>query len=285
MPNPKTPGKWPYRAGEPSRRKRVQKVKQESPRGVLRHEETVQRPWITPMQARFVLLAAVVSLAASFGWWAYHSTYLTVQQVTVVGATTVHADDIRQAATLQDDSTFGLDLRGAEKRIEALSKVRDATVTKVDWNTVRITVKERVVWGSWQINGVNVPIDIDGHVLDGPAAPEGSPVIVEVEPQRAISAGDRLDAGAITLADKLLRESDTAFGRHVAALLYRQSAGLTVILASPDVDGAALWVTFGDSRDYDYKVAALYVLIQQARDSEVALNVVDLRFGDRLSFN
>jgi hypothetical protein len=260
-------------------------VKEETPRGVLRREETAPRPWITPMQARFVLLAAVISMGVSFGWWAYHSTYLTVQQVTVVGVTSVPADDIRQAAALLDDSTFGLDLAGAEERVEALPEVRDATVVKVDWNSVRITVEERVVWGSWQMNGVNVPIDIDGYVLDGPPAPEGSPVIVEVEPQRAIKAGDRLDAGAITLADRLLRESDTAFGRPVQALLYRQSAGLTVILAAPDVDGAALWVTFGDSRDYDYKVAALYVLIQQARDSDVALNVVDLRFGDRLSFN
>ena len=188
-------------------------------------------------------------------------------------------------AGLLDDSTFGLDLVGAEQRVEALPEVRDATVVKTDWNSVRITVEERVVWGSWQMNGVNVPIDIDGYVLDGPPAPEGSPVIVEVEPQRAIKAGDRLDAGAITLADRLLRESDTAFGRPVQALLYRQSAGLTVILGAPDVDGTALWVTFGDSRDYDYKVAALYVLIQQARDADVALNVVDLRFGDRLSFN
>ena len=51
------------------------------------------------------------------------------------------------------------------------------------------------------------------------------------------------------------------------ALLYRQSAGLTAVLSRPqDVDGKPLWVTFGDSRDYDYKVAALYVLMEQARE-------------------
>jgi hypothetical protein len=237
------------------------------------------------MQARLVLLAAVVSMAAAGAWWAYHSPYLTVQNVNVVGATSIPADEIRSAADLDNHSTFGLDLTGAEQRIEAMPKVRDATVTKLGWDTVRISVEERVPWGSWQINGVNVPIDIDGHVLDGAAAPEGAPVIVEVEPKQAISAGDRLDAGAITLADRLLRESDTAFGRYVQALLYRQSAGLTVILVAPDVDGKAIWVTFGDSRDYDYKVAALYVLMQQAKEQDLALNIVDLRFGNRLSFN
>jgi len=280
----KTPGKWPYRAGPPARGKRVVRAKEESPRGVMRREEH-ERPWITPMQARLVLLAAVVSMAAAGAWWAYHSPYLTVQNVNVVGATTLSADDVEVAAGISGDSTFGLDLKAAEARVEAMPKVRDATVTKLDWSTVRISIEERVAWGSWQIDGVNVPIDIDGHVLDGAPAAEGSPVIVEVAPQRAISAGDRLDAGAIALADRLLRESDTAFGRHVAALLYRQSAGLTVILAPQDVDGSALWVTFGDMRDYDYKVAALYVLMQQAAEQDLALHVVDLRFGDRLSFN
>ena len=43
-------------------------------------------------------------------------------------------------------------------------------------------------------------------------------------------------------------------------------------------------MTFGDGRDYDYKVATLFVLFQRAKQDELALNVVDLRFGDRLSF-
>jgi hypothetical protein len=262
----------------------VVRAKEEAPRGVLRREEH-DRPWITPLQARLILLAAVVSVAAATAWWAYHSPYLTVRTVSVAGVTTLSADDVRAAAGITGDSTFGLDLQAAEARVEALPKVRDATVTKLDWSTVRITVEERVAWGSWQIDGVNVPIDIDGRVLDGPPPPDGWPVIVEVNPQRAIQAGDRLDAGAIILADRLLRESETTIGRRIGALLYRQSAGLTVIFAPRDIDGSPLWVTFGDMRDYDYKVAALYVLMQQAAERDLALNVVDLRFGDRLSFN
>ena len=282
----KTPGKWPYRAGMPGRKKRVvkQKEREEAPRGVLGPEETA-RPWITPTQARLVVLAAAVSVFAAGAWWAYHSPFLTVQNVNVVGATTVPVDDVRHAAGLSGDSTFGLDLGAAEARIEALPKVRDATVTKSGWDTVKITIEERVVWGSWKMGESHVPIDIDGHVLDGASAPWGSPVIVEVNPQRALQPGDRIDPGAIELADRLIRESDTAFGRQVQALLYRQSAGLTVVLAPQDVDGKALWVTFGDSRDYDYKVAALYVLLQQAKEQDLAVNVVDLRFGDRLVFN
>jgi cell division protein FtsQ len=283
MDGPRTPGKWAYRATKPRSRRRVVKQKEETPRGVMRREEET-RPWITPMQARMVLLAAVLSVAAAGGWWAYHSPYLTIDNVQVVGATGISPEDVREAAALDGDSTFRLDLAAAEARVEALPKVRDATLTKLGWNTVRIAVEERVAWGSWRINDVDVPVDIDGHVLDGGPAPAGSPLIVEADPQQAIQPGDRLDPGAITLADRLLRESQTAFGRPVQALVYRRSSGLTAVLAPRDVDGHALWVTFGDARDYEYKVAALYVLMQQAAEQDLALNVVDLRFGDRLTF-
>ena len=35
----------------------------------------------------------------------------------------------------------------------------------------------------------------------------------------------------------------------------------------------------------DYKVAALYTLLERAKQEEWKLSSVDLRFGDRLSFN
>jgi hypothetical protein len=143
-----------------------------------------------------------------------------------------------------------------------------------------------MAWGSWQIDGVNVPIDEEGYVLDAvDAAPEGAPVILEVEPEGVVNPGQRVDPGAVELAVRLVREADTAFGRRVLALVYRQQTGLTAVLSGADIDDRAVWVTFGDSRDYDYKIAALYVLFERAREERLALNTVDLRFGDRVSFN
>ena len=208
----------------------------------------------------------------------------TLTLATVNGTASLSAEQVRVAAALDGQTTFALDVDGARGRIAALPKVRNVKVTKQGWNTVSIEIEERVAWGSWQINGVNVPIDIDGYVLDGAPAPEGSPLIVEIEPQRVINTGERLDAGALQLASRLVRESQTAFGRSVMALVYKQNSGLTAVLSGSENDDKPLWVTFGDSRDYDYKVAALYVLIEQARQSDVALSVVDLRFGDRLTF-
>ncbi|MEX0750692.1 MAG: hypothetical protein WD359_07765, partial [Dehalococcoidia bacterium] len=103
--------------------------------------------------------------------------------------------------------------------------------------------------------------------------------------RRVLNKGDRIDRGAIQLAARIVDEAETAFGRRVLVLAYRQESGLTVALSSTDINGKPVWVTFGDSRDYDYKIASLYVLLEQAKERDLALNAVDLRFGDRLSFN
>jgi POTRA domain-containing FtsQ-type protein len=284
MPEARTPSKWPYRAGKPSRMKRVVKERNPEPQGVLRREKPQPRMLVTPMQARLALLALMLFVAIASAWWLYQSPWLTVQKVTVTGNSRLTVEQVEAAAGLDGKSGLSLDTAGAQARVAALPNVRSAKVTQHGWNAVEISVEERVPWGSWQINGFNVPVDIDGYVLDTPA-PEGSPVIVEVAPQRVINTGDRLDGGAIDLASRLVKDSNTAFGRTVLGLVYRQSAGLTAILSGQTEDAPPLWVTFGDSRDYDYKIAALYVLIEQAQENELALNTVDLRFGDRLSFN
>lgn len=284
MPDARTPGKWPYRAGEPARRRRVVKTHEPEQRGVQRRERATPHAVITPAQARLIVFAAMLSAILAGAWWAYHSPWLTVQTVTVNGTVALPPGQVRTAAGLDGQSAFALDLDGARARVAALPKVRNVSVTKHGWNAVTIDVEERTVWGSWQINGVNVPIDIDGYVLDGAPAPDGTPLIVEIEPQRVINTGDRLDPGAVQLAARLARESNTAFGRTVLAFLYKQNSGLTVVLSGSETDDQRLWVTFGDARDYDYKVAALYVLIEQARQSDVTLIAVDLRFGDRLTF-
>jgi cell division protein FtsQ len=256
------------------------------PLGAQRPHARPSAPVITPGQARLALLALLLGALFAAAWWLYQSPYMTVHEVRVTGASRLSEQEVRTIAAIDGASAFRVDLRAAEARLEALPGVRAATIEKHGWTGATIAIEERAPWGSWQINGVDVPVDIDGYVLDsGVHAPEGAPVIVEVEPRRAIKAGDRLDPGAIQLAARLVDESERTFGRRVVALAYRQAAGLTVVLSGADVDGAVIWATFGDSRDYDYKVAALYVLIEQAREADVKLTAVDLRFGSRLSFN
>jgi cell division protein FtsQ len=284
VPSPRTPSKWPYGGQKPNRGRRVIKTNA-APRGVRRRESAPAAPSITPAQARLALALLLFAGIVAGAYWLYQSPYMTVHEIRVDGASQLPEAHVREIASIEGESAFRVDLRAAEERLLALPQVRTAHIEKHGWTGATITIEERTPWGSWQINGVNVPIDIDGYVLDGVTAAAEAPVIVEVDPQRAIKAGDRLDAGAVQLAARLVDESERTLGRRVVVLAYRQSAGLTAVLSSTDIDGANVWVTFGDSRDYDYKVAALYVLLEQAQEANLKLTAVDLRFGSRLSFN
>jgi hypothetical protein len=283
MPDARTRKRWPYTASKPVRRARVMKAREGEQRGV-RREVHEPRYRVTRKQARIALALAMAFMFASAAWWAYHSPWLTVDDVAVAGTERVLARDVRAAAALQGDSIFGLDLEAAEARVAALPGVADVTIEHRGRNAVVIHVEERRPWGVWQVGNTGFTIDAEGYVLDATTAPEGAPVIVDVEPARALRPGDRVEASAVELAVRLVRESDTAFGRKVLALAYRKDAGLTALLSGESVDEAPLWVTFGDMRDYDFKVAALYVLIERTRQEDISLTAVDLRFGDRLSF-
>ncbi len=283
MPAAKTPGRWPYRATPPVRRRRVVPARDGAARGVRARMEEPPRVRITRLQARIAVAAAAMFMAVSAAWWAYHSPWLTVSDVKVVGTTQVSPQLVAKAAGIEGASIFGLDLKAAQARVQALPKLRSATVRKTGLHSVEIDVQERTAWGAWQVNGVNMPIDQDGYVLSG-VAPPGAPVIIDAEPRPAVRAGDRLEPGIAQLAARIVRESETAFGRKVVALVYKQDQGLTAVLSGANAGDKPVWVAFGDARDYDFKVATLYALFQRAKQDNLAMSVVDLRFGDRLSF-
>ena len=60
----RTPGRWPYRAEPPIRRRRV--VPADAPRGVLALVERAPKPRITPTQARIALRERLLTASAAF---------------------------------------------------------------------------------------------------------------------------------------------------------------------------------------------------------------------------
>lgn len=227
---------------------------------------------------RLLVTAGLLALLTLGGTWLYRSPFLTVRKVEVMGAETLDPAGIQVLAGLQGQSMFRLDLEGARKYITKLPRVKGVSLERLWPNGVRITIEERRPWGSWQVGDARYSIGDEGVILDGPLALEGSPVIVHLESERQFLAGERVDPGAIELAQRLLDSAPRSFGRAVVGLEYRDRDGLTVVLEG------GLRATFGDVRDYDYKVTALYVLLETARQEQVGVNSVDLRFGDRIAF-
>jgi len=274
--------KWPYTAARPVRRQRVVRVNES--RGVERAQAATQM-WLTPGRARLMLAVLLLAMLAATAWWMYRSPYLTVHEIEVQGTHRLTPQQVIDAAGIDGASTLTVDLSEAQQRVAALPGVRAVRIEKAGWSGATIYVEERTPWGAWQVGDARIAIDIDGHVLEGFTADDGMPVIVAANPQGVIDANARLDAGAIRAADRLLKESERTLGLYVEALVYREDAGLTAVLYGPSIGDRRLWVTIGDERDYDYKIAALYVLLEQAREQNVSVTAVDLRFGNRLAFN
>ena len=218
---------------------------------------------------RSYALPLLVVLAASIGgWWLIQSPVLSVRGVSIAGNSVLPAEGLKQVAGLKGESLFRPDLAGAERRLEALPLVKDASVSR-DWPLgVKITIVERAAWGVWSAPGGRYVIDNEGFVLSLPA-PEGAPLIAQTDAAATLSPGDRVDFGAVEVAERLVATSQQTLGRAVTGLEFSQATGLTVFL-----DGG-LRVRFGDSQGYDYKIATLFALLQQGKE----LHSVDLRFG------
>jgi len=227
---------------------------------------------------RLLVLACLAAIAVSGGWWLYQSPLLTVRRVDVVGAETLDPDTVAAAAGLTGHNILRLDLDGARARVEALPQVRAATVTRTFSRTVRITVEERQPAAFWMVGGRRYVVDADGVILAAGLPDEGAPIIDQIEPDWRPTPGDRVDAGAVELARRLLETSERYLGLRVVSLEFRDSDGLTAVFDS------GLRATFGDPHDFDYKISALYMLMRTAEEQQVALHAVDLRFGDRLAF-
>jgi hypothetical protein len=130
----------------------------------------------------------------------------------------------------------------------------------------------------WTVGGRDYAVDQDGIVL-ATGAPSGpSPRVIEPDTNRTMTAGDRVDPDALALAGRIFTETPRILGQPVSDLEYRAGIGITAVFAS------GLRVTIGDDRSYDYKISVLSELVEQLSARGVTPRVVDLRFGERVTY-
>ena len=80
------------------------------------------------------------------------------------------------------------------------------------------------------------------------------------------------------LAKRIFKESPRFLGESVELLEYRPEVGVTVVFHG------GMRVTFGDERSYEYKVAVLAELLDNLSVQGKAPKAVDLRFGERVTY-
>ena len=225
------------------------------------------------------ILIALCLLAAIGGAVAlYRSPLLRVEEVQVVGARNLSAEQVANLADLEGASMLNAPLGDAEARIVALPLVKGAKA-RIRWpDKVRIEVIERTPWGYWDLAGTSYVIDGEGVVLAEVKPPEGAPVIHDTGDPASLSPGDRVDTDAVSLAQTLLASVPEQLSMNVARFEYTPENGLSL------VTDAEYRVVMGDSQNVNYKLAVWKTVEEDIGREAMAGHVLDLRFRDRPSF-
>jgi cell division protein FtsQ len=224
-----------------------------------------------------VALLPIVAVAA--GTYALlHSSVFTVDEVRVQGTQSLDQASLIEISGLEGSSMLRLPLNDAREALLAIPQVRSVSF-KREWPSgVTIKIDERLPAAFWSVGGRDYVVDDEGVVLAGGAPNGPAPRIVEVGDARTMSTGDRVHPDAIALAKRIFKESPRFLGESVELLEYRPEVGVTVVFHG------GMRVTFGDERSYEYKVAVLAELLDNLSVQGKAPKAVDLRFGERVTY-
>jgi cell division protein FtsQ len=258
-------------------RQRRRREKQRPIKGdVLMDEKTARRVRLTRWRRLIAGVTVVTIVCGSMSL--YLSPLLRVQDVQVVGATAVSTDEILSLANIDDESMLRLDLAAAERRVESIPIVQAARLERRWPQTIRIEITERAPWALWQIGDAHYIIDSEGVVLPGSAPIENAPVIHDVTGQARLVPGDQVDRDAVVVSKELLQRVPQKLAQNVLTLEYTPQQGLAL------TTDAGYRVVVGDSQNFDYKLAVWQAIEERLGRQAMVGHVLDLRFGDRPSF-
>jgi hypothetical protein len=246
--------------------------------GTSAHRQEPRRstPWalIATLAGGAMVAALVFAGVVAFS----RSNLLRVNHVQVVGARIVDASAIEAAAHINHESLLRLDAAGAAQRVAALPGIAQAHVHP-DWpNGAVIDVSERQGWGYWQVMGTRVVIDAEGRVVEKARPPaQNAPTIYQIGAGSPPAPNSVVDADTVTLVTRLLSDGTfTRLGLQPQRFDFEQARGLVV-----RVNGGPAAV-FGDSHDYEFKVAAWVAMNSRVKTDGMSAFEIDLRFGKEL---
>ncbi|MEX0682363.1 MAG: FtsQ-type POTRA domain-containing protein [Dehalococcoidia bacterium] len=221
-----------------------------------------------------MMLAAITAGAVAI----YLSPITRVQNTEVTGATTVGAAEIESLAGLDGESMLRLDTAGAEARIEELPFVKEATITRSWPQTVRVAIVERTPWAVWQAGGLSYVVDDEGVVMPVGTPGTGLPAIIVAGAPVDLTPGQHVDGDAVAFASALMQQVPEQLALSVSSFEWSDQSGLKI------TTDAGYSVVLGDSENMDYKLAVWREIEAQLGRESMSGHVLDLRFGDRPSF-
>ena len=212
---------------------------------------------------RWKYVAASVSLLALLAtgvWLVLFSATLSISKVEVRGNKLLSDERVSRIAALPSGEQLAMvDLDDAARRVETLSEVVDADVTRAWPDTVLITVTERVAVAVVELDGQIRGLDAEGIVFrEYDALPPGLP---QVQPQTSTGTDALKEAAGVVsaLPDDLVARVD-----HVEVQTIDQ---ITLVLR----DGREVRWGSADESELKARVLAELLDVQQAKVYDVSV--------------
>ena len=263
--------------GRGARRYRVGREQPRAPRLAFARRLVPRLPWL---RIALVTLAIALPAGAAYGGHTLlTSDALRVRHAEVVGAEIAEPHAIVATADLGGRSLLALDADSAAAQVvAALPELKAAAVRRAWPQGVVIEVVEHQGWGYWQAAGRRVVVDAEGLVLERgrPPAPDAVTIfaIGAALPPRA---GQVMDTDTVQTVARLIADARSEWlGIAVERFEFRHDRGLVVrVEDGPDA-------VFGDSHNYEFKVAAWGALLDRIEQQRLEVREIDLRFGRQL---
>lgn len=204
---------------------------------------------------RWLVLVAVVVLAALAAWVLWFSSLLSVREVRVLGAVAVSADQVLTAADVPVGVPLArVDVAGIEGRVGAIPRVGAVEVRRGWPDVLVVVITERTPIAVAREGSAYVYLDATGARFGSAAVPaNGMPVVV--------ASGDVPAASALAVVDAL----PAALRRSVTTVTARTRDDVVLTLA----DGVT--VRWGSAEQSDRKAAVLAGLLHvKARSYDVS---------------
>lgn len=206
------------------------------------------------------------------------SRLFALEQLDVEGAARCAPEEIQAAlAPLLGQNLLALGLDEAVERVQAIPRVREASVKRVFPHTLRVAIVERTPAARALIDGTLQMVDATGAIL-GPVSAQLAddlPVLVGLEGLHDRALRARLEAGARAVAR--IRATSGAWFDEVSELDLSRPDRIGVVTTTP---GPAVLL---DCEEIERNLGS-YLALRAEIDRRVGpLTYVDLRWRDRIA--
>ncbi len=227
---------------------------------------------------RWISLLALVALSGLVYWLLTSNTF-HVSKIEVKGSRSLDAVQVAQLTGVDKQNIFLLDESKVAAKIQALSYVLTAHVSKSLPDRLSVDITERQSVVNWKVGSTDYLVDNDGVILaitPDDSLPEQAKAFAVIESldNRGLQIGDRVDTVAIRSAQTIQSQLAGA-GFKIAAVQYSPKYGLSILSAPESGNWKAL---LGTDAQLDKKISILKGLLA---DKSIKWSSADLRFVNK----